>query len=441
MTLRRVALGGLAVVVAAGAALLGGTLTDSAGPPPARAVPTPAAPALAERVLAGVASGSSASVVARLERDVRSSPDPGRLALLGLAYQQRWRETGDAGFLTRSETALQRALGLAPRDVTATAGLASLALARHEFREALELAGRARRVAPHLALLHGLVGDALVELGRYDEAFRSWDRLATLKPGLAAYARVAHGRELLGRPRDALHALELAVAAARGQAEPSAWAHAELGNLRWSLGDAHAAADEYRAALASLPGYPYALDGLARTEAAAGRYGRAIELARQVVESVPLPQFAATLGDLYRVTGRERLARRQYALVRAIERLLAAQGVRGDLELALFHVDRGIGLKQALERARRARAQRPSIDGDDLLAWALARNGRCEEARIWSKRALRLGTQDAAKLFHRGMIERCLGRDDEARSWFRRALDTNPNFSLLWAPVARRYSG
>ena len=73
-------------------------------------------------------------------------------------------------------------------------------------------------------------------------------------------------------------------------------------------------------------------------------------------------------------------------------------------------------------------------------AWALARNGRCAEALRHSNRALRLGTLDAAKFFHRGMIERCLGNRAEAKSWFRRALRLNPRFSVLWAPVARRYA-
>ena len=35
------------------------------------------------------------------------------------------------------------------------------------------------------------------------------------------------------------------------------------------------------------------------------------------------------------------------------------------------------------------------------------------------------------------MIERCLGHTASARAWFRRALELNPHFSLLWAPVAK----
>ena len=139
-------------------------------------------------------------------------------------------------------------------------------------------------------------------------------------------------------------------------------------------------------------------------------------------------------------TGRTREAREQYGLVAAIEKIQAANGSRIDLESALYRTDRGIRLGETLELARLAHVRRPSVAGDDVLAWALARNGRCGEARRWSQRSLRLGTRDASFFFHRGMIERCLGRDADARRWFRLALDTNPHFSLLWSPTARRYA-
>ena len=123
-----------------------------------------------------------------------------------------------------------------------------------------------------------------------------------------------------------------------------------------------------------------------------------------------------------------------------IRRLLVANGVRTDLETALFDVDHSLRLPQALTLARQAQRARPSIDGDDVLGWALARNGRCAEALHYSRRALRLGTLDALKLFHRGMIERCLGHQSQARAYFGRAMALNPHFSLLWSPVARRYA-
>jgi hypothetical protein len=121
-----------------------------------------------------------------------------------------------------------------------------------------------------------------------------------------------------------------------------------------------------------------------------------------------------------------------------IGKLLAANGVRNDLDIALFDVDHGIALPHALELARKGYAERPSIFGDDVLGWALARNGRCTEARHYSARSLRLGTKDALKFFHRGWIEACLGDRVGAALWYRRALALNPRFSILWAPVARK---
>ena len=74
-----------------------------------------------------------------------------------------------------------------------------------------------------------------------------------------------------------------------------------------------------------------------------------------------------------------------------------------------------------------------------MLAWALARNGRCGEALAYSKRSLRLGTKDASLYFHRGMIERCLGHRGGGAALVRRAPSRlNPHFSLVWAPTARR---
>jgi hypothetical protein len=131
-------------------------------------------------------------------------------------------------------------------------------------------------------------------------------------------------------------------------------------------------------------------------------------------------------------------ARRQYALIGVIQRLLVANGVRTDLETALFEVDHGIRPEHALELARRARAARPSIEGDDVLAWALWRTNRCDEALVHSRLALRLGTLDALKLFHRGMIERCLGHRATGDALLRKALALNPHFSIVWVPVARK---
>jgi tetratricopeptide (TPR) repeat protein len=419
----------LAAAVTAAALLLGGVLTDGS-----------AQEAGTVRVASGIGE-SGAALLPQLQQQVRANPtDVVGLGLRGLAYQQRARETGDPSYYTKSEGVLRLALRYAPEDLVATGGLGTLALSRHRFREALALGRRAVALSPSTARGYGVVGDALVELGRYRTAFAAFDRMASLKPSLSSYARVSYARELLGDVRGAAQAMRLAIDAAVGQPDALAWSQTQLGKLMWSQGRLAAAEREYRSALAVRPGYVYAFDGLAQVQAARGHLRLALAYERRAVEVIPLPQFVAGLGDLEHLAGNETAARRQYALIGAIQKLLRANGVKTDLETALFDVDHARHLPKALALAKVARRERPAIDGDDVLAWALVRNGQCTSALHYSKRALRLGTRDAAKFFHRGMVERCLGHKADAKTWLRRALSMNPNFSLLWAPVAKRYA-
>ena len=425
--MKRLLIGGTAAGLAATALLLGGALRGS---PSASSAPV-ANPA--------PAADSTAAQIAKLQAELRGSRDDvNGLDALGLDYQQRARETGDPTYYTKSDEVLSRALRLAPRDLLATGGLGSLALSRHRFREALALGRRARAISPTTARNYGVIGDALVELGRYRQGFTAFDTMATLRPDVSSYARVGHARLLLGDVAGATSALRLALDASLGQGETEAWTRVQLSKAAFSVGRVAPALAQARAALRAFPGYAPAYDALAWAEYGRGRIHAAIAAEKLAVDRIPLPQYVAMLGDLQRAARRPAEARKQYALIGAIQRLLVANGVDTDLETALFDVDHGIRLRSSLALARRAQRERPSIDGDDVLAWALARTGHCREALGYSNSALRLGTRDALKLFHRGMIERCLGNPAAARGSFRRALALNPRFSVLWAQAARK---
>ncbi len=51
--------------------------------------------------------------------------------------------------------------------------------------------------------------------------------------------------------------------------------------------------------------------------------------------------------------------------------------------------------------------------------------------------ALKLGTKDAGMFYHAGMIQAALGEKEKAREYLKRALETNPHFSVLQAEKAR----
>lgn len=425
----------VAVALLAGA-LFGGVLAES---PSAGSTAVESPQAISESALSGIAQGGAQAAIAKLETALASAPgDPGTLASLGLAYQVRWRETGDSGFLPRSQAALRKALGGSPYDPTATLGLGNLALIRHEFRRALVVGRQAHELAPYAARPYGVIGDAQIELGRYGAAFATFERMVSLKPSLASYARVSYARELSGDRQGAIAAMELALDAAGGQQEPTAWTQVEIGKLELGRGRVGVAERRFRAALAIDPGYVYALDQMARVEAARGHLDAAVRYARRASDAIPLPQFVGLLGDLLEERGDLAAARRQEATVAAIDRLLAANGVRVDLESAVYRADHRIEPVETVALARKAQADRPSIYGDDALGWALARAGRCREAVSWSERALRLGTRDALLWFHRGYAAGCSGDEAGMRSWYTKALSLNPHFSVRFAPVARK---
>ena len=86
-----------------------------------------------------------------------------------------------------------------------------LRLGRHDFRGALSDGERARSLAPGVVKPLGVLVDANIELGRYQDAERVLQRMVDLKPNLDSYARVAYLRELRGDLDGASEALTLAL--------------------------------------------------------------------------------------------------------------------------------------------------------------------------------------------------------------------------------------
>ena len=184
----------------------------------------------------------------------RVDPDPAAFANAGLDALQRARETSDASEYARAERAFRTALEVDRDNLYALHGLGSLALSQHRFGKALALGRRAKRLSPHTARTYGVIGDALIELGRYPEAFRTYDRMAALKPSLASYARVSHARELIRDVPGAIEAMRLAAEAGGEQGEPVAWARLQLGKLEFGRGRLAAAERDYREEMAAFPG-------------------------------------------------------------------------------------------------------------------------------------------------------------------------------------------
>jgi tetratricopeptide (TPR) repeat protein len=374
---------------------------------------------------------------AMLDRHLGGEGGAGGQSALALGYLQQARQTGDPAFYGRAEASLRRAQAASPDHPDVLIGLGTLALARHDFAAALDLGQRAIARAPYRAAAHGVAVDALVELGRYDEAASVLQRMLDLRPDQASYSRASYLRELHGDLAGAVEAMELAVDSGSLGAESTEWARVHLGHLHFARGDLEAAESTYQQTLAYLPGYAHATAGLARVAAARGDHAAAIRLYRAATASVPFPEYLVQLADVYRAVGQIDPAEQQEGLVRAMQRLQAASGVDTDLEAAVLDADRGVDVERAVDRLRAQARQRYSVPVADALAWALHARGDCHEADVHARQALRLGTRDALTRFHAGRIALCLGDEDRARALLSEALATNPYFSLRYASEAR----
>jgi len=331
--------------------------------------------------------------IADTEARLRDQPgDAGAAVLLADALLRQARATNDGRPAGRAAEVLGSALKEHPGQYDALRMLGAIELSLHRFRDALEVARRARDLRPDDAWNYGVMGDALIELGEYDRAFEAFDTMVAKRPGAAAYARVAYARELQGDLPGALEAMQLAAKATPPQdPEAQAWYAAQIGELKLRMGQVDEAEREYRRAAFLFPGYPHALIGQGKVKAARGDRDGALAIYLEQVKRTPTLDLAARIGDLYAERGAANEAERYYQLAEDLAGPAAAQT---EANLALFLAERGRKLPEAVRIAEAVAAARHDIFTEDALAWAYFKTGRISDAFAASQQALRTGTRD-----------------------------------------------
>ncbi len=369
----------------------------------------------------------------RAERDPHGAADR---AQLGRLYLERARESGDAGDLMRAEQSARNSLSLRRgRNGAALAILASSLLGQHRFVDALETAQRLLALDSTSVGARSTVGEIQLELGRYDEARRTFGMLAMRRTEPAVAPRYARWEEVTGRPEDARQLLREARDVAAGlhgmPVEQLAWFQLRLGDLAMRQGHLPEARHEFERGLSLLPGDYRLLGAMARLELASGHSRAAIDYGERALGGTLDPATLGVLYDAYQAQGDPARAE-QYA--RAME--VAVLNQPGPLHRAwsMFLLDHGRDGATVLARAEAEIRTRHDVYGWDLLAWALHRVGRDGEARDAATRALALGTRDAVLHYHAGMIALSLADTAGASRHLREALAINP----YWHPAQPR---
>jgi len=272
--------------------------------------------------------------IPKLQEMLKSEPkNPDLNAALGQAYLQKARETGDPSYYTKGEQLFERALDANADHVEALIGKASLAMSRHQFAKARDIALRAAEINVYSATARGILADAYVQLRDYDNAVRVLDEMVRLKPNLSSYSRISYMRELKGDTEGAIYAMEMAIQAGAPDAENTAWCIVQLGNLHLGRSRLGQAEEAYHAALRRFPNYVHAYAGLAKVSAARKDYDSAAEYYRKAIDSVPMPEFLIGLSVVYRKMGKPDEAQSQLDLLSNIRKVYEANGVSMDAEI------------------------------------------------------------------------------------------------------------
>ena len=367
----------------------------------------------------------------------KMSDSPMGYTQLAAVYIKRARSTGDFSLNSKAETAVEKALQIAPEDAAAQKFRASLHLTFHRFAEALDLGKKLQNEYPNDAFVYGVLTDANVESGNYKEAVEAAQKMVDLKPNSNSYARVAHLRSLNGDHAGAVEMFKIAARTADPlDKEAQSWCLVQLGDELWKNGKYAESEKVYDEALANFPDYYLALPGKGRARAVQNDFDAAIPILTNALNRVPNVETAILLGDIYTKQGNVEKAKQQYDLVEVIEQKI---GVNNDQKrLALMWADQNMRLDDALTIVKRESEIRKDIFTMDALAWTLYKKGQLTEAKTAIAAAMNPKANDARIYYHAGMIEKDSGNQAEAKKMLETALKLNPMFDLLQAENARK---
>ena len=332
------------------------------------------------------------------------------LTQLAMTEVEGARLGADLAAYERAAGLVDRALAVLPAYPPTIRARGQIRFALHDFRGALTDAEQVLAAAPGDAAALALAGDAALELGDLTTASARYDQLRSIAPGPWLDVRRAR---LASAGGDHAGALRLARAAAASAttldpADEGVYALA-VGEYARLAGDATTARAAYTDALRLRPDDLGAIIGLARIDAAEGRSDAAVDGLRRAAAIAPQPETLGLLGDVLLGSGDERGAAEAFETVRLIGQLGDVQGTVDDRVILRFELDHGGDASRVLAAARAGLTDRPDAGGHDLVAWALHRLGRDEEALASIAAARASGNDDARLTFHEGAIRLALG--------------------------------
>ena len=335
--------------------------------------------------------------LAELKAKIAAKPEDVKLRLQAATiFITEQRITGEHHFYYGAiEKILNGVLSIDPKNFEATVYKASLRMSQHQFADAKKIAEEAKTINPNNAYVYGILVDANVELGNYEEAIANSDKMQALKPSLEAYSRASYLREIYGDYKGAIDAMKLAVQAGLPGSEPQCWSRNVLADLYMNTGKLAEAKSTYEENLYLRPSYAPSMAGLAKVEAKMKNYARALALLDSANAIMPQSSFEEQKADVYAAMGDTKKAMDKYA---EVQKLLIKDantvGHAVSLELSRSFIKTN-QWDSAKKYAMMEYAIRPkNIDVNNELAWIAYNQQDFVKAKEYSKAALSTGSKN-----------------------------------------------
>ena len=354
---------------------------------------------------------------------------------LGDALMQKARESANHQYYDLAEKSYSQSLALYTKKSDAMTGMAWVAGERHAFPKSIEWASKAIALNPSDEAAYGLIGDAQVEQGDYEGAFKSYQKMLDIRPDLASYSRGANLLYLSGDTRKGMWLMTKAIKAGGAYSENTAWCNAKLAEMLLGEGAVLPAENILKDAQKVAPNDYNVLAVLGKVKAAQGQYAQAIALYQKALAIAPQHAGLVALGDLYTITNQTAKAEETFALVEKLHDEHQKSGSSDELYMARFFAEHDRQLPRALAIAETHKDTKNAMNAD-TVAWCFYKSGKIEEAKTVITRALKAIAPDAPVLYHAGMISARLGAKPVAQKYLAQALNRNPHFSLLDTPIA-----
>ncbi len=377
------------------------------------------------------------AAIEKLLGDLRNNPNNSKVKKqLAMAYIQESRVTGNHGYYDKAAMELiDEVLKENATDYEALCAKATILLSQHHFADALEIGNKVIKENEYSAYGYGIVTDANVELGKYDDAIKSADKMVSVRPDIRSYSRVSYLREIFGDTDGAIEAMQMAVDAGLPGAEQTEWARVYVGHLYEMKGDVNKASEFYQTSLYHRPQYAYALAGMGRVAKARKNYTEAVNFFTAAKFNVPDYSFYDELGEVSSNMLKPNDARNEWN--EAIDMLAVGNGKEGDTghghysdrELALLYL-KTYQYDLALQHALTEYARRPdNIDVNQTLAWVRYRRGEYRDANEKIDIALRTNSKNPLLLFQVGLIKAKALSIAQGKPFIERSLAISKNIS------------